>query len=150
MATPNRETPKDKEEDACNGNKQITCSTETEFVYMSNALESVTRCFKNLGHILTLNISKTTKDITTHLISCESLQSQVIHEMFQDFQCQHRWSHGTYQADSPILAKRAPASRCRWLRQLPLIEPSVHLRLLEGEANRPVLSQTLQKEIAGC
>ena len=60
--------------------------------------------------------------------------------MFKDVQCEHRWSHGTHQADSPILAKCAPALRCRWLQQLPLFGSSVHPRLLEGEAHRPVLS----------
>ena len=64
-----------------------------------------TGCSKSLGHNLLLNISKTTKDITTHLIYSESLQSQVFHGMFKDVQCEHRWSHGTHQADNLILAK---------------------------------------------
>ena len=65
--------------------------------------------------------------------------------MFKDVQCEHRCSHGTHQADSPILAKRVPALHCRWLQQLPLFRLSVHPRLLEGEAHTPVLSQTPTK-----
>ena len=82
-------------------------------------------CSRSLGHILTLNISKTIKDIKTRLTYSESLQSQVLHGMFKDVQCEHRWSHGTHQADSPIHAKRVPALRCRWLQRLPLFGPSV-------------------------
>ena len=66
-----------------------------------------------------MNISKTIKDIATHLIYSESLQSQVFDGIFKDVPCGHRW-----------------------LQQLPLFGPSVHPRLLEGEAHRPVLSQT--------
>ena len=44
---------------------------------------------KSLGHILTLNMSKTIKEITTHLIYSESLQSQVFYRMFKDVQCEH-------------------------------------------------------------
>ena len=36
-----------------------------------------TVCPKSPGHILTLNMSKTIKEITMHLIYYESLQSQV-------------------------------------------------------------------------
>ena len=49
-----------------------------------------TRCPKSLGHILTLNMSKTIKEITMHLIYSESLQSQVFYRMFKDVQCEHR------------------------------------------------------------
>ena len=41
-----------------------------------------TGCPKSFGHILTLDISKTVKDITMHLIYCESLRSQVDDGMF--------------------------------------------------------------------
>ena len=47
-------------------------------------------CSKSLGHILTLNMSKTIKEITMHLIYSKSLQSQVFHRMFKDVQCEHR------------------------------------------------------------
>ena len=43
-----------------------------------------TGCSKSLGHILTLNMSKTIKEITMHLIYSESLQSQVFYRMFKD------------------------------------------------------------------
>jgi len=43
---------------------------------------------------LTLNFLKTIKDITTHLMYFESLQSQVFHETFTNVQCDHHWSHG--------------------------------------------------------
>ena len=99
--------------------------------------------FQNLGHILTLNTSKTIKDIT--LMYSESLQSQVFHRMFKDVQCEHRWPPGTHQAYSPNFAKCIPALRCRWLQQLPLFGPSVHPHLLEREADRPVLPQTFTK-----
>ena len=49
-----------------------------------------TGCPKSLGHILTLNMSKTIKEITMHLIYSESLQSQVFYRMFKDVQCEHR------------------------------------------------------------
>ena len=45
-----------------------------------------TRCSKSLGHILTLNMSKTIKEITMHLIYSESLQSQVFDRMVKDVQ----------------------------------------------------------------
>ena len=48
-----------------------------------------TGCFKSLGHILTLNMSKTIKEITMHLIYSKSLQSQVFHRMFKDVQYEH-------------------------------------------------------------
>ena len=64
------------------------------------------RCFKSLRHILILNISKTIKDITTHLIYSESLRSEVFEGMVKNVQCEHRWSHRTPQANGPILAKR--------------------------------------------
>ena len=66
-----------------------------------------------------------------HLIYSESLQSQVFNGMFKNVQCEHRWSHGTHQAGSPILAKRVPAMRCQWLQQLSLFGPSVHPCILE-------------------
>ena len=42
-------------------------------------------------------------------------------------QCEHHWSHNTYQAYSPILAKRVPALHCQWL--LLLFVPFAHPRL---------------------
>ena len=48
-----------------------------------------TGCSKSLGHILMLNVSKTIKEITMHLIYSESLQSQVFYRMFKDVQCEH-------------------------------------------------------------
>ena len=45
------------------------------------------------------------------MIYSESLQSQAFHGMFKDVQCEHRQSHGTHQADSPILTKRVSALR---------------------------------------
>ena len=49
-----------------------------------------TGCSKNLGHILTSDMSKTIKEITMHLKYSESFQSQVFHRMFKDVQCEHR------------------------------------------------------------
>ena len=49
-----------------------------------------TGCPKSLGHISTLNMSKTIKEITMHLIYSESLQSQVFYRMFKDVQCELR------------------------------------------------------------
>ena len=37
-----------------------------------------------------LNMSKTIKEITMHLMYSESLQSQVFYRMFKDVQCEHR------------------------------------------------------------
>ena len=54
------------------------------------AFYQCTGCSKSLGHILTLNMSKTIKEITMHLIYSESLQSQVFYRMFKDVQCEHR------------------------------------------------------------
>ena len=71
-----------------------------------------TGCFKGLGHILTMNISETIKDVKTHLVNSESLLSQFFHGMFKDLQCEQHWSHDTHQADCPILAKRIPALHC--------------------------------------
>ena len=45
---------------------------------------------KSLGHILTLNVSKTIKERTMHLIYSESLPSQVFYRMFKDVQGEHR------------------------------------------------------------
>ena len=55
-----------------------------------NTIEGYTGCSKSLGHILTLNVSKTIKEITMCLIYSESLQSQVFYRMFKDVQCEHR------------------------------------------------------------
>ena len=49
--------------------------------------------------------------------------------MFKVVQCEHHWSHDTYQADSPILAKRVPALHCEWLQHPLLFVPSAHPRL---------------------
>ena len=70
--------------------------------------------------------------------------------MLKNVRCKHRWSHGTHQADGPILAKRVPAMHCRWLQQLPLFGPLVNPPFLKGEAHRSVLSLPPQKEMAGC
>ena len=72
----------------------------------SKVKKSNTGCFKSLGNILTINISKTIKDIKTHLVNSESVLSQILHEMFKDAQCEHHWSHDTHQAYRPIFAKR--------------------------------------------
>ena len=53
-------------------------------------IQSYTGCPKSLGHILTLNMSKTIKEITMHLIYSENLQSQVFYRMFKDVQCERR------------------------------------------------------------
>ena len=68
-------------------------------------VSSYTGCSKSLGHILALNMSKTIKEITMHLIYSESLQFQIFHRMFKDSQCEHHYSHATHQADSQISAK---------------------------------------------
>ena len=81
---------------------------------------------KSLGHIFTTNISETIKDIKTHLINSESLHSQFLHGTFKNVQCEHYWSHDTYQADSPIFAERVPALHCQWLQQLQLFVPLAH------------------------
>ena len=80
-------------------------------------------CPKSFGHILTLDISKTVKDIATHLIYCESLQSQVYDAMFKDVQCEHDRPHGPHQGESPIFAERIQALR--------LAEP-YHVKLRGG------------------
>ena len=100
------------------------------FICLSSKLFfAYTGCFKSLGHILTINISKTIKDIKTHLVNSESVLSQILHEMFKDAQCGHHWSHDTHQACSPILVKRVLALHCQWLKQLLLFAPSAHPRL---------------------
>ena len=85
-----------------------------------------TGCFKSLGHILTMNISETIKDIKTHLVNSESLLSQFLRGMFKNVQYEYHWSHDTHQADSPILAKRVPALHSQCLQQLLLFVPSAH------------------------
>ena len=68
-----------------------------------------------------------------YLINSESLQSQFLHGMFKNVQCEHHWSHDTHQADndthqadSPIFAKRVPALHCQWLQQLQLFVRLAH------------------------
>ena len=50
----------------------------------------------------------------------------ILHEMFNDVQCEHHWSHDTHQAGSQIVAKRVPALHCQWLQQLLLFVPLAH------------------------
>ena len=63
---------------------------QTHELYSLLKTSSSTGCSKSLAHILTLNMSKTIKEITMHLIYSKSLQSQVFHRMFKDVQCEHR------------------------------------------------------------
>ena len=90
--------------------------------------QSSTWCVKSFAHILTSNISETTKDVKTNPVNSESLQSQLSQGMFKDFQCQHYSSHDKPHADSQILAKPIPAVHCQRLQQLLFIVPSAHPR----------------------
>ena len=65
-------------------------STRASCVFLTLTSRNYTGCSKSLGHILTLNVSKTIEEITMHLIYSESLQSQVFYRMFKDVQCEHR------------------------------------------------------------
>ena len=71
-----------------------------------------TGCSKCLGHILTLNVSKTIKEITMHLIYSESLQSQVFYRMFNV----NTVSHTPHiKPIVKFLLKCVPALCCLWL-----------------------------------
>ena len=112
-----------------------------------------TGCSKSLGHILTLNLSKTIKEITMHLIYSESLQSQVFDRMFKDVPYEHRKSYATHQADSQIPSKMRSSivlsmvASCNNFRYSALRSATSFGR---GEVHRQVLSRNPQKEVAGC
>ena len=113
-----------------------------------------TGCSKSLGHILTLNMSKTIKEITMHLIYSKGLQSQVFHKMFKDVQCEHRKSHATLQADSQIPAKMRSSivlsMIANWNNFCYSALSSATSFGTGGGAHRSVLSRNPQKEVARC